>query len=237
MQTILREQRSHGRPIRLTEGRTQAAALALLLFVGTCALGFTLQQPDAAKARKTPPAVDANASKRRATDVSPPRRLGRTEFFRQEGCLTTFDCELDVDYAPDALTKPELVVIGRVTEAKAFETDDGAGVYSQFTLSVETVVRGDPGAAKTLTLLRSGGTWSGNGRTKTLSTNGHGYPKRSERYAVFASRSKWSQDDWLLHTAFEIQNGHLSPIDDADVFSAVKAMSLPIFIETFRDRR
>lgn len=189
--------------------------------------------------RKTPPSIAADPAKRRDAHVATERRSGRAAFFRLDGCLTDpmLVCELDTDPLPDKLERSELVVVGTLQSARAFETRDGLGLYSEFTLNTDVILRGNPGSASTVTLLRMGGVWASKGHSKTILTNGQGFPQVSERYAIFASRSKWSRADWHLVTAFEIVDGRLVALDNGFRSTPFGGMTEQAFKESFRGGR
>ena len=115
------------------------------------------------------------------------------------------------------------VVLGHVQSAKAFVTPDRKGVYSEFSIVVDSVVGQDstqhiaPGS--TLLGIRGGGTVVfPSGHQRKVLFEGIGYPKIGPQYLLFL-RLQPNSDDYGILTAYELSNGKAYPLDDGKPFT------------------
>jgi len=114
------------------------------------------------------------------------------------------------------------VVFGHVQSAKAFVTPDRKGVYSEFSIVVDSIVGQDstqhiaPGG--TLLGIRGGGTVVfPSGHERRVLFEGIGYPKIGTQYLFFL-RVQPNSDDYGILTAYELINGKAYPLDDGKPF-------------------
>ncbi|HEX8846047.1 MAG TPA: hypothetical protein VF791_15455 [Pyrinomonadaceae bacterium] len=110
-----------------------------------------------------------------------------------------------------------VVLIGKVTDAEAVLSNDHTGVYSEFTVRVEEVLKSDGQppfiGGETVTLERLGGRVRFPSGHITLSmVTGTGMPRVGKRYAFFLVRNP--QDFSLyIHTGYELTGGRAFPLD------------------------
>jgi hypothetical protein len=114
------------------------------------------------------------------------------------------------------------VVLGHVRSAKAFVTSERKGVYSEFSIVVDSVVVQDstqhiaPGS--TLLGIRGGGTVVfPSGHQRKVLFEGIGYPKIGPQYLFFL-RLQPNSDDYGILTAYELTNGKAYALDDGEPF-------------------
>lgn len=117
----------------------------------------------------------------------------------------------------------DTILIGTITDARAHLSNDKTGVYSEFRVQVEEVLKQDTAkspieVASTILTERFGGAVRfSSGKVQRYETAGQGMPQRGERYLVFLKRV----DDF---PSFSIVTGYqlgydlkVSPLDGAHV--------------------
>jgi hypothetical protein len=114
-------------------------------------------------------------------------------------------------------TKSSAVLLGSITAAKAYLSNDRTGVYSEFSLRIEEVIKGDPYASVTpgctVEVAREGG------RVRFPSGHVHLYkiselekPRLGGRYVFFLTDGDADQGFQIL-TAYELRAGKVIPLD------------------------
>lgn len=107
------------------------------------------------------------------------------------------------------------VVVGQVLKAKAFLSNDKTGIYSEFEVSVEQVLKNDNATpvfqGGSVTAERKGGRVRfPSGRLITYGNRGQGMPKTGQRCVFFLERNA---DQYTILTAYELQAGKVRPLD------------------------
>lgn len=113
--------------------------------------------------------------------------------------------------------KSDAVVIGEVKDAQAFLSDDNTGLYSEFTVRINEVLKDDASnpLANSLVAERLGGAIKfPNGRVKAFRYNGQGFPHVKRQYVFFLQRNSDGQD-YTIVTGYELRGGHVVPLDGA----------------------
>lgn len=110
-----------------------------------------------------------------------------------------------------------LVVIGKITDAKAFLTNDKTYIYSEFTLNVEDVLRQPLGSnlsrGDSTVLIRGGGKVKlPSGKILYRGTSGYLMPEVSKRYLLFLEADKEIESFGII-TGYEFQGGQVIPLD------------------------
>jgi len=113
--------------------------------------------------------------------------------------------------------KSDVVLIGSVSDAQAFLSNDKNGVYSEFSIQVTQLLKNISHSLLTaggsVTVERMGGRvrFSSN-RVVTYMVSGQGMPRTGSRYAFFLAYDEQRQTYPLL-TAYELANGLVVPVD------------------------
>jgi hypothetical protein len=109
------------------------------------------------------------------------------------------------------------VLIGEVVDAHAYLSNDKTGVYSEFTIRVERALKGlDHGMLPLVVVERLGGAVRFHtGRIVKYEVLRQGVPRVGARYLLFLSYNG-EGDDYSLLTGYELNNGHVVPLDDVD---------------------
>jgi tellurite resistance protein len=117
---------------------------------------------------------------------------------------------------PAALS--DAVVIGEVTDARSYLANDKAGVYSEFTIRIEEVLKSTGGSnplsvGSSIVADRDGGAVRfPSGRIKKYVTSGKGMARTGGRYVLFL-KLRDGVDDYGLITGYELRGATVVPID------------------------
>jgi hypothetical protein len=121
----------------------------------------------------------------------------------------------DLDELP--ADQSELVVVGKVLDARAYLSNDKSGVYSEFALRVERVLKGEtPEAApgKVVEAEREGGRVRFSADDiDTYEVAGIGMPRPGRRYVFFLKSVEAQPDYYSILRAFEIHGKRIYPLD------------------------
>lgn len=117
--------------------------------------------------------------------------------------------------------KSDVVLIGEVTDAKAYLSEDKTNVYSEFTVRVEEILKNNTSIAlapgTSITTVRSGGALRfPSGKIIQRGSGGKPFPQTKGRYVFFLAYENEEQDHPIL-TAYEIRGGVVLPLDGLDL--------------------
>lgn len=115
------------------------------------------------------------------------------------------------------VAQSDAVVIGEVTDAKAYVTDDKSTVYSEFNVRIIKVLKNDnqvplsPGVS--IVAERPGGRVRySSGHISRFSLTGFGMPRVMREYVLFLTRND-EEGTYHLVTGYELRNGRIFPLD------------------------
>jgi hypothetical protein len=111
----------------------------------------------------------------------------------------------------------DAVILGEVTDTKAYVTDDKSTVYSEFTVRITKVLRDDARAplpaGGSIVMERPGGRVRySTGHISRFSLTGLGMPRMARQYVLFLTGNSEDQSYHLV-TGYELLNGHVFPLD------------------------
>jgi hypothetical protein len=222
--------------------------LVFLIFIGTITAFATLQhqkptrQPQAVTEADPRPIVDYVSS---THDKNEPKRHSRGKRYdggavqgtgTQDGLVTFFDdWDFNVSVIPAGMS--DAVVAGTVTDSKAYLSPDGTGVYSEFTLKVEKVLKDRSGTISTtapLAIDRAGGRVRyPSGDIVKYIVSGQGMPRVNKRYVFFL---KLEDQDFRILTGYELGAGGVSPLDmTVEKFKKYKGVDEATFLNQIRN--
>lgn len=139
----------------------------------------------------------------------------------EDGQIFSFlDWEIGLSALP--VDRSDAVIVGRVTDAKAYLSNDKTGVYSEFTIQIDSVPKNDRHMP-----LKSGGSVAAErdgGRVRFPSgmsilsqTRGQGMPLPGRSYVLFLTHDfdfhGSHEDAFHLLTGYELRNGRIFPLD------------------------
>lgn len=151
------------------------------------------------------------------------------------------DWEMNLPTLPVA--QSDLVVLGEVTDARAYLSEDKQGVYSEFPVRADEVLMGggEAGVAPGDTLIaeRVGGRVRfPSGVIELSNIAGQGMPRAGQRYVLFLKSTGEGQVYRIL-TGYEVREGRILPLDkrgsSRSKFDAHRGVSLDDFLQTVRD--
>lgn len=212
--------------------------IALLAITSAVALSATqpkprtlkvLRQQDATRAGQQPtekelddasaPIVDLTTSKNKPVDEKrrkKNKRFNNAQSERIDANLPSGDfnvvSEGTVSDMPVELS--DLIVEGDVKEANAFLSDDGTGVYSEFTISVSDVIKSSAPLQKhdLITAERFGGRVRfASGQIARYRVAGQGSPAKEGKYIFFLKQM--ADGDYRILTAYEMRGNKIVALD------------------------
>lgn len=135
--------------------------------------------------------------------------------------FSTLDWDTGLPSLP--VTKSHAIVIGSVIDAQAYLSDDKTGVYSEFTIEIDEILKNDsrtpliPGSS--IVAERSGGRVRFPSGHITLShTRGQGMPRVGRRYVLFLTHDfplvGFQEQDFYILTGYELKAGRVGLLDN-----------------------
>jgi hypothetical protein len=106
-------------------------------------------------------------------------------------------------------------VIGTVTEAKGYISEDKSAAYSEYAVNVTEVLKGgEKLKGRSIIAEREGAkVVLSDGRRYRYSVLNQGTPQKGHRYMLFLKDSPEGKDYFVL-TGYELLNGRVTPIDN-----------------------
>jgi hypothetical protein len=125
----------------------------------------------------------------------------------------------------------DAVVIGETTDAQAYLSNDKSGVYTEFTVRVDEILKNDATAplivGETVAAQREGGRVRfPSGRVQRYRTHYQHLPRAGRRYVLFLKRNDEGQA-YYIRTGYELRAGHVHPLDGVNMNKG--ASELPQF--------
>ncbi len=136
----------------------------------------------------------------------------------EKGDTITVNTEWDIGLPALPVTKSDLVLIGEVVEVEAYVSSEKTGVYSEFLIRVDEVLKNTSNLAlahgSSLIADRQGGRVRfPSGHTTLLFVQGQGMPRVGRRYALFLMYDSQQKSSNIL-TGYELRGGRVFPIDN-----------------------
>jgi len=154
--------------------------------------------------------------------------------------FTVMDWDVGLPAFP--IERSSAVVIGRVTEAKAYLSEDKTAIYSEFKVQIESVLKNDDRCPiqpeRALIVGREGGRVRlPSGKIVVSWINHQNMPAVGGKYALFLThelpRGGDGGIDFYIVTAYELANGNVFPMDDipsGHPIAAIKGRSESSFL-------
>lgn len=134
--------------------------------------------------------------------------------------FSSLDWEVGLPALP--VNKSHAVVMGEVTEAKAYLSNDKTGVYSEFTVRIAEVLKNTSNISiatgATLNMERPGGRVRlPSGQLALVFTRAQGMPKVGRQYVFFLTHdfplNGFQENDLYILTGYELRAGRVFPLD------------------------
>jgi hypothetical protein len=154
-----------------------------------------------------------------------------------EGFATGTDWYLGVAALP--LDQSDVVIVGNVASSEAHLSNDRTGVYSEFSIGVNEVLRNrldtSTRVGDVIVGAREGGVvrFQG-GRLFRYTVFNQGMPRPGRQYLFFLSANKQG-GDYDIVTAYELSGGQVVPLDDSAAFAAYKGSDQQKFLGIVRE--
>lgn len=154
--------------------------------------------------------------------------------------FTVMDWDVGLPAFP--VERSSAVVIGRVTEAKAYLSEDKTAIYSEFKVQIDSVLKNDlrcPIQPQSSVIVgREGGRVRlRSGKIVVSWINHQNMPTVGGKYALFLThelpRGGDGGNDFYIVTAYEVVNGNVVPMDDipsGHPIAAIKGRSESSFL-------
>ena len=149
---------------------------------------------------------------------------------------SVFIPEGNFDFPALPVSRSQLIVVGTVREATAHLSEHKMNVYSEFEISVNSVLKKPTEAiseGSLLTVERLGGNVKyPSGQKVLFRISGWNMPKVGSEYLFFLnSRNK---SDWEIVTAYELTETGVLPLDESSQFQALTGTSSPDLLRQVR---
>lgn len=185
-------------------------------------------------------ALESSDIEQRARRKSKSRRYNNSSLVSKEApgyiTETAFDSRWHEKIPALPITESDTIVIGNVLSAEAHLSEDKTGVYSEFNLQIDEVVKSNGGLASgnAISIDRTGGLIRYPNRHKILyRIIGMNMPAPNKRYLVFLNSTEQSENYRIL-TAYELTENGVSALDTPKQFAVYNGMSEPAFLEIVR---
>ena len=111
----------------------------------------------------------------------------------------------------------DLIIVGEITNAEAVLSNDGTGVYSEFTVLVNEVLKNDPTESITkgdsIVVERQGGKLKlPSGKLAVERVIGTRMPRVGKNYVLFFI--KHPDNSMYIHSGYELSGNQVTPLDD-----------------------
>ncbi|HEX7331755.1 MAG TPA: hypothetical protein VF290_09655 [Pyrinomonadaceae bacterium] len=114
----------------------------------------------------------------------------------------------------------DAIVVGEITNAQAYLSPDKTGVYTEYTVRVDEVLKQSsaaPVAGGLVDVQREGGRVQfPSGRVQSYVTHYQGVPVTGQRYVLFLKRNEQA-DVFIILTGYEQRDGKVYPLDGVDL--------------------
>lgn len=146
------------------------------------------------------------------------------------------DARANIPALPTAAS--EAVVIGEVLDAQAHLSNDKTGIYSEFTIRVNEVLKGGSvnvvSAGSTIVATRIGGIVRyHNGHRRLHHISGEGMPRVGKQYLLFLKSV--GQDLYSILTGYELAASGMIPVDYERQFAIYRGYEKEAFLKAVRD--
>jgi hypothetical protein len=153
----------------------------------------------------------------------------------EDGAVGWFP-ETTADLPPLPVNESDVIVVGQVTSAKAHRSENKRGIFSEFEVKVDDVLKGrDPRVTKGTGILveRTGGFLKyPSGRKVLFFVQGLGMPQVGARNVLFL---KAVGQGFQIVTAYELASDGVLPLDRGAKFEKFQGENAATFITTLRE--
>lgn len=129
----------------------------------------------------------------------------------------------------------DVIVIGKIRETQAYLSNDKSGVYTEFNILVDQILK----LSKKISLSvgdsligeRSGGAVRyPSGQVTKYFFSGQGFPRPEQTYVLFLKSNNEGQDYHIL-TGYQLRRGKVMPLDQIDFFAQYEGREQHPFLD------
>jgi hypothetical protein len=130
----------------------------------------------------------------------------------------------------------DLVVIGEVTSASGYLSNDRTGAYSEFTVQINDALKDDGRqSGKSVIAVREGADVQlPSGRIIRYEIVYQGMPRMARKYVLFLKHNEQGNDFTIL-TGYELHENRVFPLDQPESFASYKKYSESAFLNAVRE--
>lgn len=137
------------------------------------------------------------------------------------------------------VVKSDAVVRGHVVDAQAHLSNDKTGVYSEFTIQMDEILKDSSSLPLTSSGLiiaeREGGVVRfQDGRLLRFTIDDQGMPRIGRQYVLFLNRNEQGEDYHIL-TGYELRESKVFPLDIGEQFISYKGFDTSDFLNKVRE--
>lgn len=137
------------------------------------------------------------------------------------------------------VSQSEAILLGSVVDAQAYLSNDKTGVYSEFNVAIEEMLKNSVSAPLSIksivSMEREGGAVRYPSKDKYVyRISGQGMPRIGKRYVFFLKATEPPQTFEII-TAYELRGGRVVPLDSAQQFDAYKNVEEAVFLNGLRN--
>jgi hypothetical protein len=137
---------------------------------------------------------------------------------------------LDLPALP--VSQSDAMVIGTITNAQGYVSNDKTGAYSEFQVHIQEVLKNDGRLPKDqIVVERKGASVKlKDGRTIDVGISGQGFPQTGQNYLLFLKYNN-DVDDYQLVTAYNLENGKVHPLDTVGQLNSYNMVDVDVFLK------
>lgn len=143
------------------------------------------------------------------------------------------------EHRPLPIRESDIVIIGEVQDRNSYLSNDKSGVYTEFSVSVDELLKGDQAQVNLgsiITASRFGGVVQyPNGHKRLYLVSGEGLPLDPGRYVLFLKRDEQAQS-YLVLTMYQLGLDDVTPIDEGVQFEPYKGQKKSEFLTMLQNR-
>lgn len=192
------------------------------------AAGYNAPEPDDPEAREKRRVKNSHYDKRSLVVRNPDTSINLTE--------VTYEGN---ERWPLPTEQSDAVVVGNVRDRQSYLSNDKYGVYTEFTVSVDDVLKGNPARihkGDMITALRQGGVVQyPNGYKRLYLVSGEGLPLDSGQYLMFL-KSDGRNENYFILTMYQLDAEDVTPVDEGAQFEPYVGLKKADFLRTVQDK-
>ena len=239
--------------------RKRMVLILALLFVTTTALGLDVRRESSgSESAPLPQATPPDLTEPIATDYDAAEPIDLAEREKRKRTNQRYDKEgwvqknvhpetgmigrhTEQEPPPTLPTEEsDLIVTGRVVGVSTHLSNDKSGVYSEYRIKVEEIMKNrlsvDLAAGRLVTIDRAGGAVRyPHGQTVIYKHNDKDLPERGREYVLFLKNDK-NSENYLVITIYELRATNTVPLDHGRDVDDIKRMGKSEFVNSIREK-